>query len=101
MIFFPLPRPLTKWSTLEVVRLNTATVNPWLSMFRTRFSPMTARPISPMSADGELMARLRLGATTALLYKRTQDRLAASRKGMRRGALLLAFRWRYADNRDV
>ena len=49
-IFFPLARPSTNASTLEVVRLNTATVNPWLSMFRTRFSPITARPIRPISA---------------------------------------------------
>ena len=37
-------------STLDTVRLYTATVNPWSFMFRTRFWPMTARPISPMSA---------------------------------------------------
>ena len=50
MIFFPLARPSRKASTFDVVRLKTATVNPWLSMFRTRFSPITARPIRPMSA---------------------------------------------------
>ena len=42
----------------RVVRLNTATVKPWLSMFSTRFSPITARPISPMSAVFALDAML-------------------------------------------
>ena len=42
----------------DVVRLKTATVKPWLSMFRTRFSPITARPISPMSALLGLVAML-------------------------------------------
>ena len=50
MIFLPLARPLMKSSTLETVRLKQATVNPLLSMFRMRFSPMTARPMRPMSA---------------------------------------------------
>src|SRR5208283_4040826 len=50
MIDLPLARPARNASTLEVVRLNTATVNPWLAMLSTRFSPITARPISPMSA---------------------------------------------------
>ena len=50
MMFLPLPRPFTKSSTLLTVRLKQATVNPLLSMFRIRFSPMTARPIRPMSA---------------------------------------------------
>ncbi len=45
-----LARPLKNASTLEVVRLNTATVKPWLAMLSTRFSPITARPMSPMSA---------------------------------------------------
>ena len=40
----------------DVVRLKTATVKPWLSMFRTRFSPITARPIRPMSAVGAVVA---------------------------------------------
>ena len=30
--------------------MNTATVNPLLSMLRMRFSPITASPITPMSA---------------------------------------------------
>ena len=49
-MFFPFARPFTKSSTLEVVRLKTATVKPLLSMFRTRFSPITASPTRPMSA---------------------------------------------------
>ena len=52
--FFPLPRPFTKRSTIPSspgkLRLYTATVKPLLSMFRARFSPITARPISPISA---------------------------------------------------
>src|SRR6266404_8818050 len=36
-------------STLETVRLNTATRYPWSFIFKTRFWPITARPISPMS----------------------------------------------------
>src|ERR1017187_9199680 len=38
-----------KSSTFETVRLNTATLYPWSFMFRTRFCPMTASPIKPMS----------------------------------------------------
>ena len=50
MMLSPLARPSTKFFTLEVVRLYTATVKPLDSMFITRFSPMTARPIRPISA---------------------------------------------------
>src|SRR5215471_1726441 len=50
MIFLPAPRPFMKSSTFSTVRLLTATVKPRLSMFSTRFSPITARPISPISA---------------------------------------------------
>ena len=49
-MFFPLARPFTKSSTLEIVRLKAATVKPLLSMFRIRFSPITASPTSPTSA---------------------------------------------------
>ena len=49
-MFLPLARPFTKASTFSTVLLKTATVKPFDSMFITRFSPMTARPISPMSA---------------------------------------------------
>ena len=45
----PLARPLTKFSTLSVERLNAVTVYPLLAMFKTRFSPITARPIKPIS----------------------------------------------------
>src|ERR1035438_9303699 len=41
-----------KSSTLETVRLNTATLKPWSFMLRTRFCPMTARPIRPISHVG-------------------------------------------------
>ena len=49
-MFFPFARPFTKSSTFEVVRLKAATVKPLLSMFRMRFSPITASPTRPMSA---------------------------------------------------
>ncbi len=49
-ICFPFARPFTKSSTFEVVRLKHATVKPRLSMFRIRFSPITASPTRPMSA---------------------------------------------------
>ena len=49
-MFFPFARPFTKSSTLETVRLKAATVKPLLSMFRIRFSPITASPTRPMSA---------------------------------------------------
>ncbi len=51
MNFFPEPRPWMKASTFDTVLLYTATVNPLLSMFNTRFSPITANPINPMSAN--------------------------------------------------
>ena len=50
MMFLPLARPLMKSSTLLVVRLKQATVKPLLSMLRIRFSPITARPTTPISA---------------------------------------------------
>ena len=49
-MFLPLARPSTKLVTFSVLRLKTATVKPLLSIFMTRFSPITASPISPMSA---------------------------------------------------
>jgi hypothetical protein len=48
-MFFPFAFPAANFSVTSTVRLKTATVNPFDSMFRTRFSPMTARPISPIS----------------------------------------------------
>ncbi len=50
MSLVPLAGPARKSSTLLTVRLKTATVKPFSSMFRTRFWPMTARPINPISA---------------------------------------------------
>ena len=50
MIFLPFAVPEMKASTRETVRLKTATSNPLLSMFSARFSPITANPMSPMSA---------------------------------------------------
>ena len=50
MMLRPLALPFTKASTFSTVRLNTATVNPFDSMFMMRFSPMTASPMRPMSA---------------------------------------------------
>ena len=48
-MFFPLPRVAANFSVTAVVRLKTATENPFDSMLRTRFSPITARPIRPIS----------------------------------------------------
>jgi len=50
IMLIPAAGPSTKSSTLETVRLNTATVKPWSAMFITRFLPITARPIRPISA---------------------------------------------------
>ena len=49
MMFFPFPLPSTKRFTLSVLRLYTDTENPLLSIFITRFSPITARPMRPIS----------------------------------------------------
>ncbi len=50
IIFLPFARPSTKFVTFSTVRLKTATVKPLLSMFMTRFSPITAKPMRPRSA---------------------------------------------------
>ena len=52
--FFPLARPFTKRSTTPsstpgTVRLYTETFHPLSAILRAKFSPITARPISPMS----------------------------------------------------
>ena len=47
--FLPCPRSLTNASVREVVRLNTATVKPLLSIFNARFCPITAMPMTPIS----------------------------------------------------
>lgn len=49
LTFNPLPRPSTKSVTFCTVLLKTETVYPFLSILRTKFSPMTANPISPIS----------------------------------------------------
>ena len=53
-IFKPLARPLIKRSTTPsstpgTVRLYTETFHPLLAMFKAKFSPITANPISPTS----------------------------------------------------
>mmetsp|Transcript_46108 Transcript_46108/g.113121 ORF Transcript_46108/g.113121 Transcript_46108/m.113121 type:complete len:213 (+) Transcript_46108:173-811(+) len=48
--FLSLPRPSTNASTFDVVRLYTATVLPRDSMFSAKFSPITAKPTTQMSA---------------------------------------------------
>ena len=50
-----------KSSTFETVRLKATTVKPWSFMFRIRFWPMTARPISPMSYSALAKGYLRYG----------------------------------------
>ena len=54
--FVPLAGPCKKSSTLLTVRLNTATQKPFSSIFKTRFWPITARPMSPISATSFSMA---------------------------------------------
>src|ERR1043166_4520681 len=49
--FFPFAFSSINASTFSVVRLNTATLYPRLSIFRAKFSPITARPIKPKSAE--------------------------------------------------
>ncbi len=91
-IFFPLPRPEVKASTLSTVRLKTATVKPRLSMLRTRFSPMTARPTRPMSAIPRfrwsrpflLCLSRRAAGRVAPAGARAPTGRAASRTGRRR-----------------
>ena len=79
-IFFPLARPSTNASTFDVVRLKTATVNPWLSMFRTRFSPITARPISPMSALFGFVAMLVFSSITGVSEIRCEAGIVTDRQ---------------------
>src|SRR5664280_2729157 len=45
----PFAGPSKNSSTVLVVRLKTATLKPWSFMLRTRFCPITARPIRPIS----------------------------------------------------
>ena len=55
-ICFPDARFAANFSVTSVVRLKIETEKPLLSMLSTRFSPMTARPISPIS-DGFMSLR--------------------------------------------
>src|ERR1051326_8957655 len=55
MTLVPLASWLRKSSTFETVRLKATTVKPWSFMLRMRFWPMTARPMSAMSALGSIM----------------------------------------------
>lgn len=55
---FPGGSAVYEFIHLSVVRLNTATVKPFDSMFMTRFSPMTARPMRPISAFSSLHPRI-------------------------------------------
>ena len=48
-IFFPLPRSAMNFSVTSVVRLKTATEKPFDSMLSARFSPITPRPMIPIS----------------------------------------------------
>jgi hypothetical protein len=57
IIFLSLPLPSTKLSTFDTVLLYTATVKPLLSIFNTKFSPMTAKPIRPISALQHLQSQ--------------------------------------------
>src|SRR5215475_9211678 len=54
LMFFPWARSAANFSVTSVVRLNTATEKPLDSMFRTRFSPMTPRPVRPMEDGREI-----------------------------------------------
>ena len=52
MTFVPLASSARNSCSLDTVPLSTATTKPWSFMFRTRFWPITARPMRPMSAGG-------------------------------------------------
>ena len=54
MTLVPLASLLRKSSTFETVRLKATTVKPWSFMFKMRFWPMTASPITAMSAFGSI-----------------------------------------------
>src|SRR5271154_4088231 len=51
----PLASSARKSSTLDTVRLKTATLYPWSFMFNTRFWPITASPINPISQFASAM----------------------------------------------
>src|ERR1700733_4452430 len=54
MTFVPLAAPARNSSTLATVRLKATTVKPWSFMFKMRFWPITASPMSAMSAFGSI-----------------------------------------------
>jgi 6-phosphogluconate dehydrogenase (decarboxylating) len=77
----PLASLAMKSSTLETVRLKTATLKPWSFMLRTRFCPMTARPIRPISHNAEAVAKLTASGNVGVstledLAKKLQGRKA-------------------------
>src|SRR5215467_1784965 len=53
-------------STFDVVLLKTATLKPWSVMLSTRFWPITARPISPIS---QVASDILLSAPKTLWYR--------------------------------
>src|ERR1035438_3732969 len=55
MTLVPLASLLRKSSTFETVRLKAATVNPWSFMFKIRFWPITASPMTAISALGSML----------------------------------------------
>ena len=60
----------------SVVRLYTATANPWSAMFRTKLRPMVPRPIKPMSQPCVAHKRSPFNVTFS---SRTQGRLLGGR----------------------
>ena len=67
---WPLAASFRKASTLETVRLKATTVYPWSLILRIRFWPMTASPISAMSAVGSMIfARRGLEITVSVIAR--------------------------------
>src|SRR5215469_4929525 len=62
----PLASLARKSSTFDVVLLKTATLNPWSVMLSTRFWPITARPINPIS---QVASGILLSAPKTLWYR--------------------------------
>src|SRR5208283_3339874 len=56
MTLVPLASLARKSSTFETVRLKAATVKPWSFMFKIRFWPITASPITAISALGSMLS---------------------------------------------
>src|ERR1035438_5207938 len=72
MTLVPLASLLRKSSTFETVRLKAATVNPWSFMFKIRFWPITASPITAISALGSMLCIVTGAANNARLLARRQ-----------------------------